>query len=239
MKTYSGILLISIALLLAACAPAAAVPATAAPTEPAATVLPTEAPTETAESFAIGHKPDYQVIYDFQELYCQAKWTNNGQDLPCPSDIYEDNLSGSVSIANESDMENLVLVGDAALLTWPAHDGSFRGIFGAYPAITLQESDQFRATIGCLGVTAPGDECDVEFSLEYYDEQGNYVSSDVTGWRWNETNDGVVHDIVVPFIGYGGRTLRLVLVVRDNGDSTDDLALWLHPQLWRVVSPGN
>jgi hypothetical protein len=26
-------------------------------------------------------------------------------------------------------------------------------------------------------------------------------------------------------------------VVRDNGDPTDDTALWLHPQLWRVVSP--
>jgi hypothetical protein len=238
MKTLTGMLLISTVFILAACGSAPAVP-TAAPVEPTATAMPTEAPTETAESFPIGHKPDYQVIYDFQELHCQAHWTNSGQDLPCPSDIYEDNLSGSVSIANESDMENLVLVGDSALLTYPAHDGSFRGIFGAYPPITLQESDQFRATIGCLGATAAGDQCDVEFSLEYYDEQGNYVSSDKTGWRWNETNDGAVHEIMVPFIGYGGRTLRLVLVVRDNGDSTDDLALWLHPQLWRVVTPSN
>jgi hypothetical protein len=181
--------------------------------------------------------PIYQVIYDFQELHCQAKWTNNGQELPCPSNLYGDNLSGSVSIANESDMESIVLVGDSALMTYPAHDGSFRGIFGAYPPIMLQEGDEFRATIGCMGVTTPGDQCDVEYSLEYYDEEGNYVDSQITGWFWNETNDGVIHDIVVPFTGFGGRTLRLVLVVRDNGDPTDDTALWLHPQLWRVVSP--
>lgn len=233
MNQLKGIFALSMVCLLAACAPVPA-PATAAPTAAAA---PIEAPTVEPQPTAAEDGPTYQVIYDFQELHCQAKWTNNGQELPCPSNIYGDNLSGSVSIANESNMENIVLEGDSALMTYPAHDGSFRGIFGTYPPIMLQEGDQFRATIGCLGLTTPGDQCDVEYSLEYIDENGTYVDSQLTGWHWNETNDGVIHDIMVPFTGFGGRTLRLVLVVRDNGDATDDTALWLHPQLWRVVSP--
>lgn len=230
--------LVLLCFILTACAPAPEVP-TSAPVEPSA--APTDAPTQApaTETPPIAAQPQFQVIYDFQELYCQAKWTNNGQELPCPADDYTTSASGVVSIANEADMESIRLVGDAALLTWPAHDGSFRGIFGTYPAITLQENDTFRATIGCMGVTNPNDECSVEFSLEYIDEDGNYVDSQITGWHWNETSDGEIHDIVVPFIGYGGRTLQLVLVVRDNGDATDDTALWLHPQLWRLVPPSN
>lgn len=223
--------LIIVSLLLAACA---APPAATAPVEP--TLAPTAAPSETPTA-AIS-APKYQVIYDFQELFCQAEWTNNGRDIACPTN--PGSPGGSVSIsADGTDMENLVLNGDTALLTWPAHDGSFLAIFGAYPPITLQAGDEFRATIGCLGAPSPNDLCNVEFSLEYYDEQGNYVDSQITGWKWTEVNDGAVHEIVVPLSGFAGRTLRLVLVVRDNGDVTDDIALWLHPQLWRMVSSGN
>lgn len=234
MKAVAASIILS-CFILTACAPAPAV-ATSAP-EPTA-VPATEAPTVIAPTEQpIAHKPTYQVIYDFQELYCQAKWTNNGQELPCPADDYTTSAAGVVSIANETDMESVTLVGDAALLTWPAHDGSFRGIFGTYPPIMLQEGDRFEATIGCMGVTTAGDECSVEYSLEYIDENGNYVDSSMTGWHWTETNDGVLHDIFVSFNGFGGRELRLVLVVRDEGDPTDDTALWLHPQLLRVVAP--
>lgn len=232
-KPYSLFCLaIFFSLIAAACGSASSEAAPTAPPSPSE--VPSQAPAETPDGSPPISAPDYQVIYDFQELYCQAEWKNNSHSLPCPSNPGQG--GGSVSIAYESDMESLVLTGDSALLTYPAHDGMARGIFGIYPPITLQEHDQFRATIGCLGVTTAGDQCDVEFSLEFLDEQGAYIDSEITGWKWHETNDGAVHEILVSFAEYAGRTLRLALVVRDNGDSTDDLVLWLHPQLWRVTN---
>jgi hypothetical protein len=88
-----------------------------------------------------------------------------------------------------------------------------------------------------MGVTTEFDQCDVEYSLEYYDAAGNYFDSSITGWVWYETNDGEIHEIVADLSSLAGETVKLVLVVRDNGDATDDTALWLHPQLWRRTSP--
>ncbi len=231
MKNKIALYLVIGVFLLSACSPAVAGPTTTSfitpvPATNTVEASPTSSPTETPA-------PSHLVIYDFQELHCQATWTNNGQNLPCTANIYDENLGGSVSIANESDMESITLVGDSALMTYPAHDGSFRGIFGAYPPISIVQGDEFRATIGCMGVTTEFDECDVEYSLEYYDANENYFDSQITGWFWNETNDGEIHEIVVDLSALAGQTVRLVLVVRDNGDPTDDTALWLHPQLWR------
>lgn len=229
MRQLQAISVFAILAITAACAPAGAATSTPGPTALPATA--TLAPPATSAPTSM--VPNARVIYDFQELACQATWTNNGQNLPCPANIYEDNVGGYVSLANESYMEGTILERDSALETHPAFDGRFYGIFGAYPPISIVSGDEFRATIGCRdGVQR--NNCDVEFSLEYYDSNGNYVDSTVTGWRWNEIDDGQVHEIRVDLSALAGETVRLVLVVRDNGDPTDDNALWLHPQLWRL-----
>jgi len=227
MRKITLLLIITI-LLLAACAPPAAVPtATSLPNIETQQLNIAMAPSDTPE-------PPGRVIYDFQELFCQATWTNNGQNLVCPSDLYEENENGFISLANEVYMEGTLLERDSALMTRPSVNGSFYGIFGAYPPIHIQMGDQFRATIGCMDDAQTNNSCDVKFALEYYDTNGNYIGSEQTGWSWNETNDGHLTDINLDLSSLAGESVRFTLVVRDNGDPIGDYALWLHPQLWRT-----
>ena len=70
--------------------------------------------------------------------------------------------------------------------------------------------------------------------MEYYTENGAYIDSQQTGWYWNQTQDEATTDIAVDLSILAGQTVRLVLVVRDNGDPEGDYALWVEPQLWRT-----
>ncbi len=159
---------------------------------------------------------------------------NSGQALTCPSEDYVGIGPGFVGVLDNPNVEGLGQTGKPALLTHSSVDGSFRAIFGKFPAMTIQEGDEFRATLACLEEVEAA-YCNVEFSLEYYDANGKYHSSEETGWAWQQTNDSTTADIFVDLSRLAGQTVQLVLVVRDNGDPDRDYALWLHPQLWRIA----
>ncbi len=228
MKKAEALLVLTTVLLLAACAPGAATPTQTVP--PATTpLLPSETPSPAPTATPMG-----QIIYDFQELFCQANWKNSGQHLECPSSqtwLLPGN--GYIGLMDLVTMEGTATENETALVTHPAENGSFLDIFGEFPPITIKAGDEFRATLACLDGQEP-QKCDVAFSLEYYDENGNYISSDQTGWTWNERQDGHVTNVNVDLSSLAGRTVRLTLAVRDNGDPTGDYAVWLHPQLWRI-----
>lgn len=221
-------------LLLAACAggPSAPtpipVPATLASSpEATATFAPSSTPLPEATATA---GPQSYVIYDFLQLACEASWSNNGQALDCPGEQWHIIGSGYVGLIEDPVVEGNLQLSEPALLTHPSNAPDYYGIFGAYPAMTIKEGDQFRATIGCLeGVEA--ETCDAQFSLEHYDEEGNYEPLMIT---WNESYDGQLTEISADLSFLAGRTVRLVLVVRDNGESFGDYAIWLHPALWRL-----
>lgn len=226
------IYLIAASLLLAACAGGAGastpIPVPATLTEspfPTATAGPSSTPppiaTEASQPF---------VIYDFLQLACQASWSNNGQGLDCPGEQWHIIGSGYVGVIEDPVLEGDVLLNEPALLTHPSNAPDYYGIFGAYPAMTIKEGDEFRATIGCLaGVEA--ESCDAQYSLDYYNEDGDYQPLMIS---WDESYDGQLTDISADLSFLAGQTVRLVLVVRDNGDSFGDYTVWLHPALWRM-----
>lgn len=214
------------AMLLSACAPAAAVQPTAVPATDAPAATTTSSPEPSATTGPV-------VIYDFLENACEAEWTNNGQTLKCPSENYVSIGAGFVGVLENPNVEGVGQTGEPALLTHPSISSDYKDIFGKFPAMTIQDGDEFRATLACLEEVEAA-YCSVEFSLEYYDANGKYHSSDETGWVWSQTNDSTTADIYVDLAQLVGKTVKLVLVVRDNGDPDRDYALWLHPQLWRT-----
>lgn len=207
----------------AAATPTSLPPTTTKTNAPTATTPPTAAPTATKAP---------KVIYDFLELACQAHWTNNGQDLLCPGAQYDNIGSGYVGVIEDPVLEGNLRLGEAVLLTHPAANGRFYGIFGAYPPIQIEAGDQFVAGLACLeGIEASG--CRVQYALEYYDEDGTYYGSDKTGWAWNEGQDRTINTIHVDLSRLAGQTVQLILVVRDQGDPNGDYAVWINPRLLR------
>ena len=230
-------------LLLAACATPAAEPVV--PTQAvvetmletptdwplAATVPRTPTPDPNRRVLELDPPEAGRVALDFTALMCSASWTNNGEALPCPGDP-GDSGSGSVSRIESPEIRAGYEVELPGLLTIPAHDG-FQGIFGRYPAFTVQYGDEFRAYLTC----AAGDECDLSFSLEYYDPQGNYHSMrqgfglDSLAEMAGESSPGV--PIQLSLDSLAGLTVDFTLVVREHGELDGDHAIWIAPYIYR------
>ena len=174
--------------------------------------------------------PVPEVFYNFLASACEAEWTNNGQTLECPGEQWHIIGPGYVGVLEDAVVEGDVQLDEPVLLTHPSNNQTYYGIFGAYPPITIQEGDEFRATIGCLyGVEA--ESCDADFALEYYDEAGEYVNP---GLQWHVVYDGQMTEVSADLSFLAGQTVQLILVVRDNGEPFGDYAVWVFPTLWRV-----
>lgn len=225
------------ALLLAACYPSGEVEETQDIAEVVEATLQAMTPsppppTPTATEVTPTATEMSHTAYDFVANMCQAEWTNNGEGLACPGENAHIIGSGYVGVVETPQMEGRMTLPGPGLLTHPSAKDPFYGIFGAYPAFTVQANDQFRATVGCLeGIEV--DSCDVQFSLEYYDETGGYHNYQETGLSWDEVDDGTTTNVSADLSFLAGKTVRLVLVVRDNGSSVGDYATWVQPQIWR------
>ena len=221
----SGITII----LLTACGAWMAIPS------PTPTILPTmtAAPSATPTIIPPTLSPPILEIpliepgtlaYDFIAHVCEAKWTNNGQDIPCPGSL--DNIdTGSIIPLDNPTIEGLLLVKSPALLTIPAQNMRYRGIFGRYPAFTIQANDHFRAILACKENAF----CELGFALEYYDAKGAYQALAA----WNHRYGGGPISADVNLTPLAGQTIEFTLVVRDNGDPTNDFALWIAPYIYR------
>lgn len=200
-----------------------------ATSEPAPTVEPptptaTTASEPTATAAANGplvYRFDVapeKIHYDFYAQYCDAQWSNSGQQLPCPGDPADSR--GSVSqytgLANNADL----------LLTIPAFNESFAGLFGHYPAYTVQTGDIFQAR---LSVLAEKDPCSVDFGLAYFDAQKQFHElTQLPGIA----NVGGLRELVFDLSALAEQTVEFTLVVRYQGP-TRCQAVWFSPIIYQ------
>lgn len=222
---------ISLALiLLSACLPSQAAPQTSEPQPaPVFTAIPTLTAPPPTPTYAASPLDDAaNTVYYFAPDVCNAKWTNNGQDIPCPG-IQGQVGSGYVDLLTEVEL-NLPYKANA-LLTLPSQDESYLDIFGAFPARTIEFADFFRAQLYCL----PNTQCDVIFSLGYYDSNGKFYDP-FPAWSYNYTE--IPQLINFPLDILAGKTVQLTLIVRDNGNPTDDYAVWVEPRIFRHPNIG-
>lgn len=212
-------------ILLSACTPSPATPQnTDLEPAPVFTAIPTLTPLPPTPTFAIPPLDDAaNVVYYFAPDACNAKWTNNGQELPCPG-ISGQTTSGYIGLLTQTEL-NLPYKADA-LLTIPSQDGNFYGIFGTFPAREIQLADFFRAELFCM----PESKCDVTFSLGYYDADGNFYEP-FPAWAYNDTQ--LPKLINFPLDVLAGQTVQLTLIVRANRNPLDNLAIWAEPRIFR------
>jgi len=173
---------------------------------------------------------DTFTAYDFIEQACAAVWSNNGEVLPCPGNT-EDVISGSVLFQNSVTISGNIVVPIPALITLPAQEGSgYYAIFGTYPFFSVENGDIFKATLTCLNEKP---NCNVQFALEYLDEQGNYGRLEQAKWSVSYDPQGAYLYAQADLSILAGENVQFILAARDNGDPQDDWAVWINPVIWR------
>jgi hypothetical protein len=194
----------------------------------------TSQPEPTQELFT-SPQPGY-IAFDFVARICDATWSNSGLYLPCPGDSAEDE-EGYLLLLDTAMIDDGISIDLPSLLTVVPQDSDFGGIFGHYPAFTVQAGDQFRTVLACLHT---GEPCNVDFELQYFDTSGNFRSLDFGSTPWafgsisnSETPYLIIEEDLSPL---AGQTVEFTLVVRDQGGESSDLALWVMPYIWRDPS---
>ena len=98
---------------------------------------------------------------------------------------------------------------------------------GLYPAYTVVSGEHFTAKIGFLalsdGTCGAGN---VKFQL-------NYKESGVLKplGEWTDTCDGALKNIDVDLSSIAGKSVQFALAVLANGPATQDMAVWVNPQV--------
>lgn len=166
----------------------------------------------------------YSVLgYDFLGNYCDAQWSTDAQDLPCPGTDGDKN--GFVLIQNSPKMEDGSVAPNKALTTFPQ---SVRNglITGKYPAITIQTGDHFQTWIDCM---YKANDCNAIFKLQYQIGKGAVQ----TLGQWNEVYEGQYYPINIDLSALNGQKVKFILTVLANGSPHEDYAQWIAPRISR------
>ena len=165
------------------------------------------------------------AAYDFLASYCEANWSNDDRDLPCPGSEGDDR--GFVVVRTSPKMEDGRSIGNG-LLTYPERGGD--GIItGKYPNFRVEGGDRFQATIGCLELA---NDCDMIYRLQYQIGNGSIR----TLGQWRELYEGGSYNINVDLSFLAGERVKFILTVLANGSSHEDFALWINPRITRLSS---
>ncbi|MAT44212.1 MAG: hypothetical protein CL609_17920 [Anaerolineaceae bacterium] len=168
------------------------------------------------------------VMYDFTAQYCSAKWGNNGEFFDCPINDLE-TKSGVVQKLDDAKLEGGIPINAPTLLTIPGYD-QLMGIFGRYPAYQVQSGDHFMAHLACL---PDGGECHVEFALEYYRQDGTYVSLPFSDIELNSSNGFDLMPVDIDLSSLSDQSVDFVLVVRNIVDEPPGYPVWIYPHITR------
>jgi len=113
------------------------------------------------------------TAYDFAANACQAVWSSDAGQLPCPGS--DGDWRGFVLKLTNPQLENGVVDSRQALLTFPQN--TYNGyVLGIYPPYRVKSGDRFRSIVNCAyGATS----CYVVFRLDYQTGTGPIT----TYWR--------------------------------------------------------
>lgn len=186
----------------------------------------TPAPESTATAIFQLTDPGKTIVFDFTTTLCEAAWMNSIRGgLSCPGDI-NNPFDGYVGLLSGSDQgldSNYPII-----LLMPASRNA-GGIFGRFASFKVGPEDEFRASLACK----TNSNCDVEFTLGYYDENGKYQEPFPVE-HYRQASEPPIN-YVVTLGGLSGRDLDFVLVVRAayQSDPLAAWALWIHPRIVR------
>ncbi|NPV55547.1 MAG: hypothetical protein HPY76_02580 [Anaerolineae bacterium] len=162
--------------------------------------------------------------FDLVANYCSAEWRSTAGTLACPSGG-QNFTNGSITYASAPKLEGGYQDDEPALITIPSN-GAGGFIQGTYPEISIQSGDTFSALVGCLDGSPA---CNIMFQLNYSADGGPVQNLG----SWTEVSEGKYTHINVNLSSLAGKDVALMLVVQNNGASTEDRAFWLSPRINR------
>ena len=191
---------------------------------------------DTGVVFGVGSKGDQPleanvtipepnvVAFDLTKNFCDARWRNSTDPLPCPSTELDEQI-GFVYWDDRPLIETGGRENEPALITHP-NNGVGGMITGEYPAFTVLTGDHFKAVLGCIYQQY---NCNVIYQLNYRDDTGRLRKLG----QWAVKYDGNLTSIDVDLSNLSGQSIEFVLTVLNNGDAAGDWAFWLFPRVLR------
>ena len=189
---------------------------------------PVPDPTTTPNKLIVNPPAPGTIALDFVALLCSAEWSNNAYYLPCPAHL-DETANGYIEVTDHTVLEGMTSVEAPMIIGLPGRGGETGvgiGLFGHYPSLLVYPGDTFKATIACQGDA----ECNLEFSLEYFDSQGKFQD---TNWSWlHKVGDGP-REISADLSALAGQTVDFTLVLRAQEELAGQWAVWIQPHISR------
>jgi len=179
-------------------------------------------PTPTPGTPSPSPTPIAGISYDFAANACQAVWSSNAGQLPCPGS--DGDWKGFVLKVASPQLENGVVDPHQALVTFPQN--TYNGyILGIYPPYRVKTGDRFRSIVNCAyGATS----CYVVFRLDYQTGSGPIT----TYWAFIEKYEGQYYQADLDLSSFVGQDVKFILHVQAVGSPTGDRALWVAPIIY-------
>jgi hypothetical protein len=184
--------------------------------------IKTSGPTVTPGTPGPSPTPVAGTAYDFAANACQAVWSSDAGQLPCPGT--DGDWRGFVLKLTSPQLENGVVDGRQALLTYPqsTHNGY---VLGIYPPYRVKSGDRFRSIVNCAyGATS----CYVVFRLDYQTGTGPIT----TYWAFIEKYEGQYYQADIDLSPFVGQDVKFILHVQAVGSANGDRALWVAPIIY-------
>ena len=163
--------------------------------------------------------------YDLHSRASQATWVSGAGTLTFGGP--DTNADGFVMYRNNQKVED-GSTPSKVLEMYPqwVNDGV---ITGRFPAYIVRTGEHFTAKIGFLansdGTCGTGS---VKFQFNY--REGGVLHNPALG-EWTETCNGGLTTIDIDLSSLAGKNVEFVLVVLANGPATQDVAVWISPQI--------
>jgi len=105
-------------------------------------------------------------------------------------------------------------------------------IYGIFPAYEVKAGDRFQALIGC---EYGAKDCEVTFVLQYQNPEGG---SGRTYWSKVKSYKNSFTKVNLSLNPLAGQKVSFVFLIRPNGTSTGDKAMWVNPVIVNSFIPG-
>jgi hypothetical protein len=163
--------------------------------------------------------------YDLHTRATEAAWSNGTTNLTFGGP--DTNVDGFVMYRNNFKVED----GSSAskiLEMYPqsVNDGV---VTGRYPAYIVRSGEHFSAKIGFLA--NPDGSCGAGSAKFQFNYREAGVLHNPVLREWAETCDGKITAVDVDLKDIVGKNVEFVLVVQANGPATQDMAVWINPQI--------
>jgi hypothetical protein len=171
------------------------------------------------------------VAFDFVANAPAANWRTEVPGKIIFPGVYGDPL-GFVIPVNRPILENGIPSPGAGLLIAPPFEYN-EHIYGIFPPYEVKRGDRFQAFVGCeYGAR----NCDVTFVLQY--QQADNPSSTRSFWNGWKSYKNSFSRVNLSLGPLAGQNVRFILLIRPNGETLGDHAMWANPVIVNATEPG-